>query len=130
MYEAQTRGITVRVEPTYDPDRSDPEKARFFWLYTIEIRNAGTQTVQLLRRHWQITDAAGRREEVRGAGVVGEQPVLAPGQSFRYTSGCPLTTPSGFMAGSYQMATEGGERFDVTIPAFSLDQPDAARKLN
>ena len=98
--------------------------------YRVRIENVGQETVQLLTRHWKITDGVGRVVEVRGDGVVGEQPLLAPGESFQYTSGTPLPTPSGIMAGSYQMVTDQGERFDVTIPAFSLDAPGAKRALN
>jgi ApaG protein len=130
MYEAVTRGIRVRVTPQYLEEESSPEKDRFFWAYTIDISNEGSETVQLRSRHWQITDGDGRTEEVRGPGVVGETPVLEPGKSFRYTSGCPLDTPSGIMVGTYQMTTEGGELFNVAIPAFSLDSPHARRSLN
>jgi ApaG protein len=111
-------------------EESSPEDSRYFWAYTIEIVNEGSETVRLQERHWRITDAAGRTEEVRGAGVVGETPVLGPGASFRYTSGCPLATPSGIMVGSYQMLTEAGERIDVAIPAFSLDSPHSVVRLN
>jgi ApaG protein len=130
MYAAVTRDIKVTVEPTYSAERSDPEEPRYFWTYTVEIVNLGERTVQLTHRHWRITDAAGRREEVRGPGVVGEQPTLAPGESFRYASGCPLRTPSGIMVGSYRMVAEDGDVFDVAIPAFSLDSPQARRVLN
>lgn len=130
MYEATTREIRVRVMPEFVEDRSSPAKNRYFWAYTVEIANEGGETVQLLTRHWVITDGHGHTEEVRGPGVVGEQPVLEPGESFTYTSGCPLTTPSGIMVGSYQMQTDGGELFDVEIPAFSLDLPDERRSLN
>jgi ApaG protein len=130
MYRAVTRSIEVSVEPQYVADQSAPEQGHFFWAYTIEITNQGGETVQLKTRHWRITDAHGRLQEVRGAGVVGEQPVLEPGQSFKYTSGVPLPTPSGFMAGSYGMVTAAGERFDIEIPAFSLDIPQGARTIN
>ena len=130
MYEAVTRGVRVRVTPQYLEDESAPDEARFFWAYTIDIINEGSETVQLRSRHWRITDAAGHTEEVRGPGVVGKTPVLAPGASFRYTSGCPLGTPSGIMVGSYQMTTEAGELFNVAVPAFSLDSPHARRSLN
>lgn len=130
MYEAVTRNIKVTVEPAFAPERSDPDEPRFFWIYRIEIVNLGDRTVQLTHRHWRITDAAGRLEEVRGAGVVGEQPTLAPGESFRYASGCPLRTPSGIMAGAYRMVAEDGETFDVEIPAFSLDSPQGRRTPN
>jgi ApaG protein len=130
MYEAVTRGIRVRVTPQYLEEESSPEQDRFFWAYTIDISNEGSETVQLRSRHWRITDGDGRTEEVRGPGVVGEMPVLEPGKSFRYTSGCPLDTPSGIMVGTYQMTTEAGELFNVAIPAFSLDSPHARRSLN
>lgn len=130
MYEAVTKGIRVRVQPEYLEEESAPVDSRYVWAYTIDIINEGTETVQLKTRHWRITDGAGRTEEVRGPGVVGETPVLEPGASFRYTSGCPLTTPSGIMVGSYQMTTEDGGRIEVAIPAFSLDSPHARRSLN
>ena len=130
MYEAVTHDIRVRVTPQYLEEESSPEDGRYVWAYTIDILNEGTETVQLRTRHWRITDAAGRTEEVRGPGVVGQTPVLEPGTSFRYTSSCPLATPSGIMVGSYQMTTEGGERIEVAIPAFSLDSPHAKRSLN
>ncbi|MGF1651273.1 MAG: Co2+/Mg2+ efflux protein ApaG [Hyphomicrobiaceae bacterium] len=130
MYERTTEGVRVRVEPAYDAVRSDPSEHSYFWTYTIEIRNEGSATVQLLSRHWIITDAAGVTEVVRGPGVVGQTPVLDPGESFTYTSGCPLRTPSGIMVGSYRMVTEDGTAFDVEIPAFSLDQPGARVAVN
>jgi ApaG protein len=118
--EAITRGIRVRCEPQYDPRHSQPASHQWFFLYTVTIENLGEETVQLLSRHWVITDANGRVEEVRGPGVVGEQPVLAPGGSFRYTSGCPLSTDVGQMEGSYGMATTSGEPFDIAIAPFAL----------
>jgi ApaG protein len=130
MYEAVTRGIRVRVVPQYLEEESSPDEGRFFWAYTIDIANEGPETVQLASRHWHITDSEGRKEEVRGPGVIGQMPVLRPGQSFRYTSGCPLGTPSGIMVGSYRMITESGEQFNVAIPAFSLDSPHVKRSLN
>jgi ApaG protein len=130
MYEAVTQSIRVRVQPEYLEEESAPIDGRYVWAYTIDIINEGTETVQLKARHWRITDAAGRTEEVRGPGVVGETPVLEPGESFQYTSGCPLTTPSGIMVGSYQMTTQAGGRFDVAIPAFSLDSPHGRRSVN
>lgn len=130
MYEAVTRGIRVRVTPQYLEEQSSPEESYFFWAYTIEIANEGEGIVQLKTRHWRITDAHGKVEEVRGPGVVGKTPVLEAGQSFTYTSGCPLATPSGIMVGSYRMQREDGSTFDVAIPAFSLDSPFAARSLN
>ncbi|PWB65672.1 MAG: Co2+/Mg2+ efflux protein ApaG [Bradyrhizobiaceae bacterium] len=130
MYRAVTRSIEVTVTPQYVADQSAPDQGHFFWAYAIEITNHGSETVQLKTRHWRITDAHGRLQEVRGAGVVGEQPVLAPGQSFKYTSGVPLPTSSGFMAGSYGMVSAAGERFEIEIPAFSLDSPDLKRTVN
>lgn len=130
MYSESTRSIRVSVEPRYLPDQSEPAEGRYLWSYTVRIENQGGETVQLRTRHWQITDALGRRQEVRGAGVVGEQPVLTPGAAFEYTSGTPLPTPSGIMVGSYQMVTADGEPFDVRIPAFSLDSPHQQRCLH
>ena len=130
MYTATTNGVRVSVEPAFDVERSDPNERRYFWSYSIEIANVGERTVRLTHRHWRITDANGRREDVRGPGVVGETPTLAPGQSFRYTSGCPLTTPSGIMAGSFLMVDEDGVAFDVTVPTFSLDSPSPRRFVN
>ena len=130
MYVATTRNIEVAVTPRFLPEQSSPEQGHYFWAYTIEITNRGTETVQLRTRHWHITDAMGRRQEVRGAGVVGKQPVLKPGESFEYTSGVPLPTPSGFMTGTYGMVTEAGEPFDIEIPAFSLDIPQQGRTIN
>ncbi|MGB0922064.1 MAG: Co2+/Mg2+ efflux protein ApaG [Alphaproteobacteria bacterium] len=123
MYESETRDISVSVEPAYLDDQSEPENDRYVWAYHIEIHNHGSEIVQLLTRHWVITDSRGRSEIVRGDGVVGEQPVLKPGESFEYTSGAPLNTPSGLMYGTYGMETAEGEIFDVTIPPFSLDSP-------
>ncbi|MEL7028501.1 MAG: Co2+/Mg2+ efflux protein ApaG [Pseudomonadota bacterium] len=123
MYETMTRGIRVHVEPDYLEDQSSPDEHRYVWAYTIQIANESRETVQLKMRRWLITDANGRTQEVRGPGVVGEQPVLQPGEQFEYTSGAPLTTPSGFMVGAYVMENEFGEVFDVDIPAFSLDSP-------
>ena len=130
MYSAVTEDIQVTVLPEFVPERSDAAADRWFWAYTVEIANLGRRTVQLVSRHWEITDANGRIEEVRGAGVVGEQPILQPGETFRYTSGCPLSTPSGIMAGSYRMVDEDGRSFDVTSPTFSLDSPAVRRVLN
>src|SRR3989442_15533952 len=120
-YRAVTRQIEVTATPRFLPERSSPENGYFFWAYTITLTNLGGETVQLKTRHWRITDAQGRLQEVRGAGVVGEEPVIKPGQTYEYTSGVPLPTPSGFMVGSYGMVTETGEPFDIDIPAFSLD---------
>lgn len=123
MYEATTHGVRVRVEPEYDDVRSAPASQKYFWLYTVEIANVGNQHVQLVARHWDIIDATGAKEAVDGPGVVGKTPSLAPGESFTYTSGCPLTTPSGFMRGFYKMVGDDGQLFEVEIPAFSLDAP-------
>jgi ApaG protein len=130
MYRAVTRQIEVTVQPNYMPERSSADKSEFFWSYTIVITNTGAETVQLRTRHWIITDATGHKQEVKGRGVVGEEPVLAPGERFEYTSGVPLPTASGFMTGRYQMVTEAGERFEVDIPTFSLDSPHYKRVLN
>ncbi|MEX2648458.1 MAG: Co2+/Mg2+ efflux protein ApaG [Alphaproteobacteria bacterium] len=130
MYTKTTHGITVTVTPGFLEDQSEPAEGRYVWAYHVRIANEGRQTVQLLSRHWRITDASGRCHEVRGPGVVGEQPVLGPGQAFEYTSGTPLATPSGFMAGSYEMESERGETFQVEIPAFSLDSPHQRGKIN
>ena len=130
MYRAVTRDIEVNVEPFYLAERSDPSEGRFVWGYRIAIANRSSEPVRLLSRYWRITDANGRVEEVRGAGVVGEQPELDPGDAFEYTSGCPLSTPSGFMVGRYTMSNARGDLFDVEIPAFSLDLPGTARTVN
>jgi ApaG protein len=130
MYRITTRGIEVQVTPRFLSERSSPANSYFFWAYTIEIVNRGPVTVQLKTRHWKITDANGKLQEVRGPGVVGETPVLEPGESFEYTSGVPLPTPSGFMTGTYGMVSASGEGFDVQIPAFSLDSVQEKRTLN
>ncbi len=121
--EATTRGVIVQVESELDPGRSAPQHGHWFFLYTVTITNRGEETVQLLRRHWVITDGDGEVEEVEGPGVVGEQPVLTPGQSFQYTSGCPLPTAFGFMRGTYQMATISGDRFEAEVADFELSEP-------
>lgn len=130
MYESVTRNIHVVVRPKYLQSQSRPDDDHFVWAYTITIANKGRETVTLRSRHWKITDDRGKLQEVRGEGVVGEQPKLSPGESFEYTSGVPLSTPSGFMVGTYQMETAKGERFDVEIPAFSLDSPQSHRLIN
>ncbi|WAC27730.1 Co2+/Mg2+ efflux protein ApaG [Ancylobacter sp. SL191] len=130
MYRATTRGVQVTVTPRFAPERSDPERGQYFWAYTVDILNLGVDTVQLRARRWIITDALGRVQEVRGAGVVGEQPVLPPGGHFEYTSGVPLPTATGIMEGSYDMVTQAGEAFDAAVPPFSLDLPGLARTLN
>ena len=130
MYQACTRAITVTVEPVYLEHESSPDEHHFVWAYHVRIENQGSDTVQLRHRYWRITDAMGRVHEVRGAGVVGEQPVLKPGQAYEYSSGTPLDTPSGFMVGTYEMHSTAGEVFDVAIPAFSLDLPEARSHLH
>ncbi len=130
MYQAVTRSIRVSVTPRYAAEQSDPDENEYFWTYTIDIANEGHETVQLKSRYWRITDELGRVEEVRGPGVVGEIPVIAPGAKYSYTSGCPLSTPSGIMAGQYFMTTAAGEKFAIDIPAFSLDCPALKRALN
>ncbi|RFC67192.1 MULTISPECIES: Co2+/Mg2+ efflux protein ApaG [Mesorhizobium] len=130
MYKATTRNIEVEVEPFYMEERSDPTQNRYVWGYRVTIDNQSEEFVQLLSRYWQITDAMGRVEEVRGAGVVGDQPRLSPGDSYQYTSGCPLATPSGIMVGTYTMRSRTGELFEVAIPAFSLDLPGTMRTVN
>lgn len=130
MYSQTTRNVTVSVRPSYLEQESSPDKNLYVWAYTVKIENKGEITLQLRTRHWKITDAYGRVQEVHGPGVVGEQPVLKPGESFEYTSGTPLATPSGIMAGSYSMQGEDGNLFDVAIPAFSLDSGARPAKLN
>ena len=130
MYKQTTRAIAVTVKPTYLDDQSSPSDDHYVWAYEVRIENQGAETVRLRSRYWRITDAMGRVQEVRGPGVVGEQPVLRPGQAFEYRSGTPLTTPSGIMVGSYRMETPLGESFEVAIPAFSLDCPHAPVRLN
>ena len=129
-YSAITQGIEVSVEPFYLDDESKPEESEFIWAYMIEIHNGGPEPVQLKTRYWRITDGLGRQEEVSGDGVVGEQPVIEPGETYEYSSHCPLSTDNGIMAGSYAMERPDGSRFNVAIPAFSLDLPDAIRSLN
>ena len=130
MYRAMTNNIEVAVEPFFLDDRSDPSESRYVWAYRVTIANQSNEYVKLLARYWHITDGRGRVEEVRGPGVVGEQPELDPGDSFQYTSGCPLSTPSGIMMGHYTMRKASGETFDIDIPAFSLDLPTSRRTVN
>jgi ApaG protein len=124
MYRAVTRRIEVTVEPDFLEERSSVAKSEYFWSYTIVITNTGAETVQLQTRHWIIIDATGHRHEFRGEGVVGEQPVLRPGERFEYTSGVPLRTASGIMTGRYQMVSQSGEHFEIEVPTFSLDSPN------
>ena len=130
MNTKTTRGIAITAYPQYLVDQSEPDQNHYVWAYTIDIRNDGVVTVQLVNRYWHITDSLGRTQEVRGPGVVGKQPVLKPGEAFRYTSGVPLSTPSGFMEGEYEMVLESGDAFQAAIPAFSLDSPFANSKPN
>jgi ApaG protein len=123
-YQATTRAIRVSVRVFYLADQSKPDEGNFMWAYRVRIENQGSETVQVLRRTWRIVDALGRTQTVNGEGVVGQQPMLDPGESFEYTSGTPLETPSGFMSGLYHLIVSAtGAAFDVTIPAFSLDSP-------
>ena len=130
MYKALTRGISVTVTSRFVPEESSPDQGRYFFAYSIEITNLSLERVQLRSRYWKIVDGRGNLQEVRGEGVVGKQPVLGPGESFSYTSGCPLPTPDGTMQGSYTMVTAGGETFEAAIPAFSLDSPYAKRVVH
>ena len=123
MPEAVTRSIRVRVETEFAPGRSNPQQNRWYFLYTVQLRNEGRETVKLISRHWIITDAMGEVKEVRGSGIIGKQPVLEPGESFEYTSGCELTTPFGTMRGTYQMVSGGQDPFDIEIPMFTLTEP-------
>jgi ApaG protein len=130
MYSETTRSIKVTVKPVYLEDQSSPAENHYVWAYHVRIENCGLETVQLRSRYWRITDSRGQVQEVRGPGVVGEQPVLGPGEAFEYTSASPLPTPSGIMVGTYQMQTRKGESFSVRIPAFSLDSPHQPVRLN
>jgi ApaG protein len=130
MYRALTRDIEVVVEPFYLEEQSDPDDDRYVWGYRVVIANNSGIAVRLVNRYWNITDQNGQIDEVSGPGVVGEQPRLQPGDTYEYSSGCPLDTPSGLMFGHYQMETDEGELFDVDIPAFSLDSPGLLRVLN
>ena len=130
MYSSTTQNVTVSVEPTYLSGESAPDQNLYVWAYKVRIENNSAETLQLKTRHWKITDSYGRVQEVHGPGVVGEQPILKPGESFEYTSGTPLTTPNGIMVGSYAMQMTDGTLMDIAIPAFSLHTPDMAKKLN
>ncbi len=130
MYTATTQSIRVTVTPDYLEDESEPSENYFAWAYTVEVENHSEEVVQLISRYWRITDAVGRIKEIRGAGVVGEQPILEPGDAFEYTSWTPLETVSGIMTGSYQMKSHDGQQFDIEIPAFSLDSPYEVKRLN
>lgn len=130
MYSKTTRDVSITVRPFYLADQSAPDQSRFVWAYRVNIENGGRETVQILNRHWRITDKFGRLQEFKGPGVVGEQPILKPGDTFEYTSGCPLETPSGIMVGTYEMVTSNGEKFLADIPAFSLDSPYDKPSIN
>jgi ApaG protein len=131
MYEQETAGMVVRVAPEFAPEQSEPDENRYVWSYTIEIENRSADPVQLLSRFWRITDENGLTQEVRGPGVIGQQPVIGPGQSFRYTSAAPLAAPSGVMFGAYSMQrVDNGEAFDIAVPAFALESPHQARMIN
>jgi ApaG protein len=130
MFEEITRDIRVAVEPSFLEDQSEPGAGRFVWAYRVTIENLGRETVQLISRYWRITDSRGQTREVRGPGVVGEQPTIGPGESFQYSSGTPLDTPSGFMTGSYSMRSAAGENFEIVIPLFVLDSPYQARQVH
>jgi ApaG protein len=131
MYEQETAGVLVRVEPQFLPEESEPDEGRYVWAYTIEIENRSPDSVQLVSRFWKITDENGLTQEVRGPGVIGQQPVIAPGESFRYTSAAPLAAPSGVMLGAYSMQrVDNGEAFDIAVPAFALESPHHSRMLN
>lgn len=130
MYRATTHDIEITVEPFYLEEQSEPDEGRYFWGYRVTIANLSKASVCLRSRYWKITDGTGKTEEVHGPGVVGEQPVIEPGDSYQYSSGCPLKTDSGMMVGSYQMQSADGTAFEVNVPAFSLDMPDSRRTLN
>jgi ApaG protein len=130
MYEATTRQVRVHVVPRFMAEESNPREKVYFWAYTIEIENQSAEPVQLLTRHWIITDGTGAVQDVRGEGVVGNQPVLEPGERFSYTSGCPLTTPDGTMRGTYGMVDSSEKLFEVEIPLFALDSPHARKTLH
>lgn len=130
MYRETTRSLTVSVRPEYLERQSRPDEGHFVWAYHVRIENEGLETVQLVRRYWRIVDGGGKVEEVQGTGVVGEQPILKPGEAFEYTSGAPLAVPGGFMMGHYEMITEDGDVFKIAIPTFSLDRPNQTERLN
>ena len=131
MYEQETAGMIVRVEPQYLPDESAPENGRYVFAYTIEIENRRADAVQLISRFWRITDENGHTQEVRGQGVIGKQPVIRPGESFRYTSAAPIAAPSGVMVGAYSMQRTGdGGAFDIGVPLFALDSPFVSKRIN
>ena len=130
MYTKTTKSINITVNSFYLDEQSVPEEHLYVWTYQVTINNLGQEAVQLKNRYWKITDSNGIKQEIKGRGVVGEQPILNPGEKFEYTSGTPLSTPSGFMEGYYEMETKNGKKFDATIPLFSLDSPYISNKLN
>ena len=130
LFESRTKDVIVRVEPEYLPDQSSPKESRFIWAYTVEIDNQSASDLRVTGRYWHIADSRGQVQEVRGQGVVGEKPVVRAGESFRYTSGAPLSAPSGMMSGSYRVEAEGGESFDIAIPTFVLDSPHRPALFN
>ena len=130
MYTKTTKSINITVNPYYLEEQSEPNEQHFVWAYQITINNLGSESVQLKNRFWKITDSNGTKHEVKGEGVVGEQPILKPGEKFEYTSGTPLSTPSGFMEGHYEMITKNGKKFDASIPTFSLDSPYISKEIN
>ena len=130
MYSKKTRKINITVNPYFLDDQSEPDEQHFVWAYQVTIDNQGNEKVQLKNRYWKIIDSNGSEQEVKGEGVVGEQPILNPGEKFEYTSGTPLATPSGFMGGHYEMETKAGKKFEAIIPQFSLDSPFIKNNLN
>lgn len=130
MYERVTKGIKVSVKPTFLEGQSDPDDDLYVWSYTVKIHNCTSDNIRVRTRHWLITNAKGLTEEVRGVGIVGEQPLIRPGEKYEYTSGAPLSTPSGMMVGRYGIESAEGELFDIDIPAFSLDSPHERRKVH
>ena len=130
MFSKTTNNINISVKPYYLEEQSEPNEQHFVWAYQVTINNLGQQTVQLKKRYWEITDSNGEKKEVRGAGVIGEQPILQPGTKYEYTSGTPLSTPSGFMEGYYEMETTDGNKFAVSVPLFSLDSPYSLHQIN
>ena len=130
MYNRTTKKISITVNPYFLEDQSEPDDQHYVWAYQVTINNLSAEVVQLKNRYWKIIDSNGSKQEVKGEGVVGEQPILNPGEKFEYTSGTPLTTPSGFMEGHYEMETKDGLKFEASIPQFSLDSPFISNKLN
>ena len=130
MYTKTTNNINITVDPYYLEEQSEPDEQHYVWAYQVTINNMGEETVQLKNRYWKIIDSNGTKQEVKGEGVVGEQPILNPGEKYEYTSGTPLSTPSGFMEGHYEMEKKNGNKFEVLIPLFSLDSPNISKKIN